>query len=386
MPIIILSYFAAVCLGLLAIAPPLEYSIPVMVNSFGWVYTVIVSALMGMFLLSKRLPLTFKMLVVYLWLSCFISFAPYLSFNAYILIIASLYFFLIFKHCDFKIILNMVEAVFWIQVFFGCMQMLGLDTLMNFDRPQPVFLGTVMQYMRFASHLAMLAPLLIVKNKWYIIPLIIIAIISHSSAFGFALIGGLFIYLILTYRRYLKIIIPLAILSCLGYFILDRSSFDIAFTCGRIPVWNDVIRTWVMDTSKVWINKDGGQYWLMPLSWPIDWKSIFFGRGIDTFLPLFPIFKHDLNPFPQAHSAPLQWLWEIGLIGFGFIVAYCINLIRRLYKSMQYCLIAGATIIIVNMCFAFPDRLTQNVLLIICFIAYCEHVLFCWKEAHLGFK
>jgi|GEM_PF-3777289 len=359
----ILSYATALCLGLLAVAPHINYDIPLIVNSFGWLYIVVASALLGFFLLSRDMPLSFKFLTVYLWLSCFISLVPYLSFNAYILVVLSMYFFLIFKVCDQKIILDMVQAVFWVQVCFGIMQLCGVDTLMNFDRPESVFLGTIMQYMRFSSHLAILAPLLVYKNKWYIVPIAILAVVSQSSSFGLAIICGAAVYFFLNYPKRSLWTAGLTLVIGAGYLVWDNSSVQIAFTVGRIPVWIDIIRTWLMDTS--------GKF-VLPLSGPIAWKSIFFGRGMDTFLPLFPIFKHDLNPFPQAHCAYLQWLWEIGLIGFGGLSAYAINLFRRLYRIKAYILISGLVCIGINMMFAFPDRLTQNMLLIICFLAFCE--------------
>ncbi len=364
----ILSYVAAGCLGLLAVAPNIDYSIPVIVNSFNWLYMVVASALVGTFLLSFKMPRIFKILIVYLWFGCFISMAPYLSFNAYVLVVATACFFLIFKICDFEIILKMVQAVFWVQFFFGCMQLFGIDTLMNFDNPgKPVFFGTIMQYMRFSSHIAMLAPLLIYKNKWYIIPLLILAAVSQSSSFALALMGGIAVYLMLRYRKYTPYILIVGGVMGIAYCIYDWGSVQASLTFGRVSVWGDIIKTWAFDTSECAIPVAKNY-----IICPIDLKSILFGRGLDTFLGLFPIFKQDPNPFPQAHNAYLQWLWEIGLIGAGLITNYIVNLFRRLYQHKEYILLAGATCISINMMFAFPDRMTQNVLLIICFLALCE--------------
>lgn len=360
----ILSYFAAVCTALLIIAPNIDYTIPVLVNSFTWLYWFMVAALFGMYLLTRKLPVTLKILSVYLFLTCFVSQIPYVSFNAYILIVATFYFFLIYKKCDYKIIFNMIAAAFWLQVFIVTMQLLGFDTLQSFDTHRHnVFLGTVMQYMRFSSLLAILAPLLVLKSKWYIIPIIALAVVSKSSSFGLSVIGGLFVYLSLEYKRYFVFILIATIMAGVGYFLWDRGSFIIAFTVGRVPVWGDVIRTWLMDTS--------GEF-VLPLQGPIEWKSIFFGRGIDSFLPLFPIYKHDAAPFPQVHNCWFQFLWEIGLVGFSLISAYSVNLIRKLYKMRQYLLIGGLTVIAINMFFAFPTRITQTILTIVCFLAYCQ--------------
>jgi len=360
----ILSYTIGLSIALLAVAPPLNYNIPTMFNSFGWLYIVVASGLFGMFLFSRDLPVLLKVLSGYLWLSCFFSSAPYLSFNAYILVVASLYFFLGAKHADKKIILNMVTAAFWLQVFIVSTQLLGKDTLLNFTRQgQPVFFGTILQYMRFSSLLAIMAPLLILKSKWYIIPVIVMAVLSHSSAFGLAVIAGIAVYVFLKYKRYRLAVVLIGFFGSIGYVLWDITSFRTAMTCGRIPVWGDVIKSWVMDTSKGPV---------VHLSGPIDIKSIFFGRGMDTFLPLFPIMKHDPNPFPQAHNMYLQWLWEIGTVGASILLGYCGQVVYRLYRRKEFVYIAGLVIIGVNCLFAFPDRMTQTALMMLCFLAMCE--------------
>jgi O-antigen ligase len=96
---------------------------------------------------------------------------------------------------------------------------------------------------------------------------------------------------------------------------------------------------------------------------------------MDTFLPLFPVYKYDPNPFPQAHNDWLQLAWETGLVGFLIFSAYCTSLIARLYRHSASILIAGLVIIGVNMIFHFPWRMTQTVFLMVAFVAYCEKYL-----------
>lgn len=362
----ILSYCVGLSVALLAIAPPLNYNIPTMVNSFAWCYAVIVSGFLGMFLLSRDLPALLKALAIYLWVSCFFSSVPYYSFNAYILAVSCFYFFIGARSSERSIVLNAVTAAFWLQVFMVVAQLCGKDTLLNFQKTHAVFFGTVNQYMRFSSLLAVTAPLLMLKSKWYLVPIGVLVVMSKSSSFGLAVIAGIVVYLCLTFKKGAPWVILSGILGMFAYILWDRASFEIAITDGRIPVWVDIAKSWVMDTSK-------GP--MVHLSGPIDWKSIFFGRGMDTFLPLFPVMKHDPNPFPQCHMDYLQFLWEIGLVGTTIFMGYCVNLVRKLYQADAHIYIAGLVCIAVNMTFAFPCRMTQTVLMMLCFLALCEKKL-----------
>ena len=359
----VLSYSLGFGVGLLAVAPPLNYAIPVVINSYWWLYGCVVAGLLGMFLISTDLPQSLKILFVYLFIGCFLSMAPYASFNALILTVAALYCFIGFTKCDYNVITDVVMAAFFLQVLIVIFQLFGMDKLMNFDRRDAVFFGTVMQYMRFGSLLAIMTPLLVFKNKLFILPVLLMAAISQSSSFGLAVIAGVAVYGMLTYGRERRFIFYMAVFAVGAFLVWDRGSLRTAFTCGRFQVWQDIVRTWVMDTSHKFV---------LPLTGPVDWKSIFLGRGMDTFLPLFPIFKHDPNPFGQAHNCHLQLLWETGVIGYTILAAYFINLIRRVWS--RPILVGGLVCMAVNMFFSFPTRETQTMLMMIAFLALCEQV------------
>jgi len=278
-----------------------------------------------------------------------------------------MYLFLIFKYCDYKIILNVIQAVFWFQIVIAGMQLLGMDVLLNFDKATPCFMGTVFQYMRFSSLLAVMTPFLIIKNKWNIIPIAILVFFSHSSGFALAVAGGAFVYLFFTHKKYRAVLITLTIAAIVSYAIYDMDSWRAELLWGRVTVWPDIIRTWVYDTfdCPIPISKTYMQGTL-------NLKSVFFGRGLDTFMPIFPVLKHDWNPFPQAHSVYLQLLWEIGLTGFSLLMAYLVNLSIKLYKVKAYLLLAGLACIAINGVFAMPDRMTQTILLLVCYLALCQ--------------
>lgn len=359
----VVSYILGLSVGLLAVAPPIDYSVPLIVNSYSWLYMVVVTLLLNAYLLTQKFPLSLKILVGYLSVSCFVSMAPYLSFNALILVCVSAYAFWWFSKNDDSALIDMVVAAFCVQILFGLMQIFVTDRLMNFDRQDSVFLGSVMQYMRFGSLLAIMTPLLVLKNKWFILPILGAVIISKSSSFALAVFSGTAVYVMLKYPK-IRWWVPGVMFVCsAGYLWYDRGSVITELGCGRIPVWADIIRTWVMNTS---------HKFTLPLAGPVDWKSIFFGRGMDTFMPLFPIFKHDMNPFAQAHNCHLQIVWELGAVGYCIFVAYFINLFRRLRNYPL--LIAGLVCMLVNMFFAFPTRMTQTMFMMVAFMGVCERL------------
>lgn len=375
----------AFALGLVVVAPPLNYGIPLLANSFLWGYLVVAAGLFGMLLLTTRLHPLLKALNVCLFISCFFSQAPAFSFNAYMVIVATFWAFLGLQEVDYRFILNIAVAAFWLEVAVVSMQLIGHDKLLCFDRamelrpdltivsvspniPKFVFLGTVFQYMRMSSVFAILTPFLILKNRWYVIPVMILCVVSKSSSFALSVIAGIFVYAMLTTApENRKKIVAMAFLAVCAYALWDRVSFVVAFTCGRWGVWGDIWTTWYTNTL---LSKP------VHLTGPFVWKTFLWGHGIDTFLPLFPIYKHDPNPFNAAHNCWLQLLWEIGLIMTGNLAWYCAVVIKRLYRLGYFDAIAGLTCIGVNMFFAFPTRMTQTVFLMVAFMAICNRVAF----------
>jgi hypothetical protein len=372
----IYSHIIGFAIGALAVAPPIPYKIPVMVNSFSWLYMVVISALMAFALWNTKLHIAIKVLLVYLFVTCFVSEVYYFSFNAFVLFVGAVYIYQILKHSDFDIIISFIEAAFWLQVIVVLIQYFGFDMLMSFDKQNFKFFGTVFQPMRLGSLMCVMAPLLIYKSKLYLIPLFLLSLWSGTLGFSYALAVGVAVYIAMTigikHWKYMLTLFIILIAYC--YFaavVTSSDAFRVAVTEGRLPVWWLVVKSWALDTKQV----AAGIPDLFGISQtgPVNIKSIFFGHGLDTFLPLFQYYKHDPNPFPQAHNDFLQVLWEIGLIGFIIsFVWYIGDLIRRICLKGRKDLLAGLSMFGVNMNFAFPIRQTQCWLLLIAFIAFCE--------------
>lgn len=361
-------------LSLLIVAPAFNYDIPVTVNSFAWCYVVVACGMLGFFLWKTGIPIELKVLASFLFASCFISQSPYLSFNAYILVILTIYLYLALRESDFDIIVNFIEAAFWLQVFIVLMQLLGKDTLLSFGSDRKVFLGTVMQYMRVSTVFAIMAPFLIMRSKFYFIPLAVLCFLSRSMTFAVSLTALGFFHIWFNNKNLRLHVLIGSFLILSLYAAYDWGSIRGAIlpeNGGRLVSWYAIIVTWIIDTSKAValpVNFGSGNF-------RIDW--FLFGHGMDTFLPLFPIYKHDMNPFPQAHNCWLQILWEIGALGFSLIafhVAKIVHGLKRLHYGIALFL-PGIISISLVMFFSFPTRMTQTALLIVAYLALCEQTI-----------
>ena len=385
-----LSHILGFFLAALIVHPAIDYRIPMLVNSWHWLFIVVMSALLGFQLLQTSIHPALKTLSVYLFVNAFFSQVPYLGFNSYIVTVFGFYFYLLAQKTENEIMLRWIETAFWVQVCLSIFQLADMDKLLCFDRafeldettlqvkpittdiPKFVMFGTVMQYMRYASLLAVMAPFIIMRDKRYLILIVLLCGLTSSSTFALSLVAGAAVYFglkVKNWKTFFFIHGPILLLAAGLYAAWDWGSFRgaiIPSNGGRLITWLVILKTWVMDTAhSVKVDPWG-------LTGPINWQWVFLGHGADTFLPLFPIYKHDMNPFPQAHNSWFQMLWEIGSIGTGLALWYLGSLVVRLYKCRLFLLLGGLACFGVNMFFAFPDRMMQTIFLMIYYFAFCE--------------
>jgi hypothetical protein len=97
------------------------------------------------------------------------------------------------------------------------------------------------------------------------------------------------------------------------------------------------------------------------------------GWGIGSFKYVFPSLSGIRNsglPWKQAHNDFLQILFETGYAGLIFSLTALGVLIYKLRKNIT--LLIGLGLICVDMSIHFPFRVANTVLILICFLAYCE--------------
>ena len=188
------SHIASIVIVCLA----LTYSIclPVQVNSPLWTWAVLVFAVAGLSLLYTRLNIWIKALLVFSLINCFLGTAPFLSFNAYILMVLAAYFYLFCtKIKDFTPILKVVQSLFFLNIILIANQVFGTDQLLNFGRSS-VHFGTIGNSTQMVSFMIIMAPFLLMNSKLNIIPMFLIAYLARSAGAFLALGVGTLVYTI----------------------------------------------------------------------------------------------------------------------------------------------------------------------------------------------
>jgi len=347
---------AAIIVCLFAVIPNIQYNLQIGANTKLWFYLVLVSGFFGFLYLYTKAHWLLKATVIYCFINCFLSRAPYLSFTAYLSLILAAYFYLLCLEVEgYKFIYKAIQALFFLNITLIGLQLLGYDRLMNFGHTQITYFGTVGNPMILGTFLVCLSPFLIMKEKLYFIPILILSFILKSLGSVVALLAGLFVWV----KGWRKVLI---ILLTLSFLLIVREKIGIDFKYGRFPVWKKTIQ----------LSIDRPQ-----------------GYGMGTYKFLFPVWGKDVAfgvadewereglkgnwlCWPQAHNCPLQLLFEIGFLGFALMTSFIFLIGYRLYKLRKITLLSGLVILITIMCFHFPTRMIQTVPMIILFLAICE--------------
>jgi O-antigen ligase len=281
----------------------------------------------------------------------------------------SYYYLLCTKITDFEPVKKVIQAIFFFVTLLIIVQLFGKDTLLNFNQKDALVLGTIGNYMILGSFICILAPFLIQVSWLNWIPIILIAFITKSSGTMLSVFAGLFVYTWIKCKK-LRLVVILIMTLIMAVYAYKTHDFDMAsIRAGRFPVWKRTIEL---------ANKKP------------------FGFGIATYRLIFPLLSQDLQSsvgglggkgekqeweyentkgrglaWRRAHNCFTQILFEVGWTGFllfiGFIgsIAWCCR--KDALK------LAGLTIIGMNMFWHFPTRLTQAVLIMLMYLAFCKH-------------
>ena len=268
---------------------------------------------------SKTLTIT-RLAIAYLFISCFFSVGPAVSFNAYIPIaVMAWYYIMCTKVTDWTPLVKSLKVIILLNLILLFLQRIGHEPLFNFGFEKTMLFGSVGNPMQLKSFLIIAIAILIGLTKPKILKNKIVLLISIAVAFA----------LLLDYALYHK---------ALKHFLYARG-----------PVW---LKTMQMTL-----------------------KHPFFGWGLGQYKIVFPALASGHftaeGAWTAAHNCWLQLGLEAGLIGLGLIAGlylYLLKQIRRIDPFLFFALL----IIGLDMCVHFPTRQTQCIFMILAFVAHCE--------------
>lgn len=357
-----LIYLLLVPLVVLALTPPWTAQLTCELNSLMWLYGVFFSAFLTFLFLYFKVNIFIKILLAWIYATCFISRAPYLSFTMYwSVIICAYYYFLCLKIEDFTPVKNSIQSIFFFIVLLIIMQLWGKDTLLNFNQKEVLVLGTIGNKMILGSYVCVLAPFLISISWLNWIALLIIAFVSGSSGAVLSLLVGLGFYVSKKIKKF-RVYIAILFILISVIFAYKSGDFKVFKKFGRYEVWK---RTVELANQR-------------PMGW-----------GVATYRLLFPLMSKDLDAvradadweydntsghglaWRRAHNCWVQILFEVGYIGFFLLIGFCGVVFWKCRKDVLK--VTGLIILGTNMLVHFPTRMTQSVLIMLMFLAYCEH-------------
>lgn len=353
----LIPILALIPLVILTITPPMMFSLDCKINSTFWLWMTFASGFLAFLFLYQKVSTWLKLLVVWCFVSSFLSRAPFISFTMFwSVIVCAYYYALCLKIDDWTPVKKTIQAIFFFVILLVIMQLIGKDTLLNFKEKIPDVLhggntpvvGTIGNRMIFSSFTSILAPFLIFNPlNWAL--LILVSFISWSSGGILSIGAGLAVYSWAKFKKLRLLIVVLAILAPIVF----------AFNTGKFRTWqSDAGRRLVyLDTLRLSLHR--------PL-----------GYGIATYKIIYPVLcdKRIKQQAPgrewnTAHNDWLQIAFEIGIPGIILFTGWIISILKRLKDPVK---LAGLTIIAVNMMVHFPVRLCQSAFIILMFLAFCS--------------
>jgi len=279
-------------------------------------------------------------------------------------VIVCAYYYLLCKQVqDFEPVKKVIQAIFLFIALLIIMQLFGLDTLCNFNQKTPLILGTIGNKMILGTFVCVLAPFLIQVSWLNWIALLLIAHISDSSGTMLSICAGLGLYLAMTNKK-LRLWVIIAAIAFPCFVAYKTGDFKVFNGPGRYQVWKRTIEL---------TNKKPQGY------------------GIATYRLIFPLMSRDLEAsrgageakweyenttgkglaWRRAHNCFTQILFEVGWPGFLLFMGFVGTIAWRVRKDALK--LSGLAIIGSTMFVHFPTRMTQSVLILLMYLAFCEY-------------
>ncbi len=382
------KYTVFAILLIFALFPPLAKEGTISMPSNVWAWILLFFGIIAIFFLnSSKLNICIKILGLYLYIACFFSQLPHVSFFCYFNVLLCISFYLLCRYLkkeELEFQLNLFPALLLLQFIFLTVQTLNKDAIFNSLDTHHIKFGTIGNTSMLGCFLITIGGILCMKNKWYIVPLIILVILSKSMFALAALWVGLCFYLFFKTKK--KSLPAILLLLCIPFMATYHWGASEKI---RLKVWQRGIEMVMFDRTSATEKKFNLTRSLK--GWGMGtWKYLYplNSEGLDYYwgetnketgvyeMHEWTIGKHkgDWLMWVRAHNDYLQAYFELGFVGLllmlGFIGTIIIGFIRAQKTEIFIISTAGLIAIAINMIGMFPTKMIQAVPIIIFSIAY----------------
>lgn len=308
-----IPYIVSAIIVIQAFTPPFEMAVRLTNSPLQFVWVFLLCGFLSIYFIFTKANIFLKVLLPYLFINCFLSAAPWISYTSFVWVAVAAYFYLLCLEIeDWEPVFKTVGCILAVELLLLVLGALGKDSLYNFGQAHIVCIGSVGNTMQFKSLIIILVAILIQRFK------------------------ALRQYLPMTY-------ITLGIVA-FCYFFLHKVGPN--FLYARGPAWLEALR--------------------LSLKHPI------VGWGLSSFHAIFPALGKGSftleGQWTNAHNFFIQFLFDTGLIGLSLILCYVI----WLFEECRGVLLLGFLLVAFTLLVHFPEREPSCALLIVLFASLIE--------------
>lgn len=291
----LITYLVGILIAVQTLTPPLIFSINFTNSPVKFLWVFMICAFCAFWFFFSKTNILFRLGLIYLLVSVFLSKIPQLSMATFIWVMIFAGFYLLCREIDdWTPIFKILVSIFCLQWLFVVMRSLKLDPILNFTSGWYICSGSIGNVMQFKCLMIILVALFIkrmrVKRTWMYL--------AYTALVGVGLL----------------------------YFAWHQPWEYFGYARGA--AWLETFRLY--------------------LRHPV------VGYGIGTFQALFPALGQGKFVYEgawlQAHNEFIQMLFECGLVGFTIMAACAIQFLRRTRGMNRI----SAILILYSMLFQFP--------------------------------
>jgi hypothetical protein len=306
-----IPYIVSAIIAIQAFTPPFEMAVRLTNSPLQFVWVFLLCGFLSIYFIFTKANIFLKVLLPYLFINCFLSAAPWISYTSFVWVTVAAYFYLLCLEIeDWEPVFKTVGCILAVELLLVVLSIFHKDSLYNFGQTSIVCWASTGNKMQLMSLIIILNALLIQKLP---------AVYTKLTMICLVVIG-------------------------IGYFF-----------------YHSVLPNFLYARGPVWL-----------ASLKLSLKHPIVGWGIGSTKAIFPSLAHGKfeaeGAWCSLHNEFLQMLFETGIIGFGLLIAYCVSIIRK-HRNM---LLIGTMLIAYTMCVHFPCHQPSTALLLVLCASYYE--------------